>query len=383
MSYQPQTTTFATEITQTEQPQKVSCPQCGKQLARQYDLTRHMKIHASNKEELMFQCPIEGCNHATLQKGNLATHMRRHSGWKNQICREEGCDFASCDPAALTRHRKTVHGHIPLRRAARDKAVPTRSSTTRYQPYRRVIQTKELKPELLLKQGLITKDMLPVAPTPTTSESGSTSSPEASAAWAPTPLTSFGSPVPSDYTVSSLSASAPSTPEPSSTPTYTAALDNTTLNGIFGLTAAPISFPEFDSAPVQSISQSQCAADGWNLDAFSSMLTSMGVPEFTESLPIPAPVASSSTSTFLPNPIFSAPEMGMPTLHPASWSPKLEAGSAWNDMSLFPPSPPSSDFSNSPSPEPIPTTFAPGSEMLYAFVDADVNAYSMGFPAYV
>ncbi|KAJ7765697.1 hypothetical protein B0H16DRAFT_1524043 [Mycena metata] len=97
-----------------------TCMICGLSLRRNTDLPRHMLIHANNKESLMFRCPMEGCNHQTLQKSNLATHIRTHTRAKPHKCPEylgngQKCDFSTADPSSLHRHRKRKHGYGPVR----------------------------------------------------------------------------------------------------------------------------------------------------------------------------------------------------------------------------------------------------------------------------
>ncbi|KAJ7184596.1 hypothetical protein C8R46DRAFT_1064556 [Mycena filopes] len=105
-----------------------TCVICGLSLGRAADLPRHMLIHAKDKESLMFRCPMEGCGHSTLQKSNLATHIRTHTRAKPHKCPEfhpngVKCDFSTADPSSLHRHRKRKHGYAPVRTA---KVVPPR-----------------------------------------------------------------------------------------------------------------------------------------------------------------------------------------------------------------------------------------------------------------
>ncbi|KAJ6500819.1 hypothetical protein C8R45DRAFT_1210530 [Mycena sanguinolenta] len=103
-----------------------TCDICGVSLRRTTDLPRHMLTHSKEKESLMFRCPVDGCGHQTLQKSNLATHIRTHTRAKPHKCPEfypsgVKCDFSTADPSSLHRHRKRKHGYAP-----RPKAVPPR-----------------------------------------------------------------------------------------------------------------------------------------------------------------------------------------------------------------------------------------------------------------
>ncbi|KAF8638358.1 hypothetical protein AX17_002260 [Amanita inopinata Kibby_2008] len=64
----------------------------------------------------MVQCTYKGCTYKNLQRSNVATHERRHSGEKNIACPTEGCDFRTGDPGTMTRHRKRIHSYRPIHR---------------------------------------------------------------------------------------------------------------------------------------------------------------------------------------------------------------------------------------------------------------------------
>ncbi|KAJ7084877.1 hypothetical protein B0H15DRAFT_384472 [Mycena belliarum] len=92
------------------------CEICGLYLRRNTDLPRHMLLHSKDKHSLMFTCPVDGCGHQTLQKSNLATHIRTHTRAKPHKCNEvlpnkQRCDFSTADPSSLHRHRKRKHGY--------------------------------------------------------------------------------------------------------------------------------------------------------------------------------------------------------------------------------------------------------------------------------
>ncbi|KAJ7119074.1 hypothetical protein C8R44DRAFT_188486 [Mycena epipterygia] len=95
-----------------------TCAICGAYLRRNTDLPRHMLTHSKDKQSLMFTCPMDGCGHQTLQKSNLATHIRTHTRAKPHKCPEyfsngQKCDFSTADPSSLHRHRKRKHGYTP------------------------------------------------------------------------------------------------------------------------------------------------------------------------------------------------------------------------------------------------------------------------------
>ncbi|KAF7328722.1 Transcriptional repressor CTCF-like [Mycena venus] len=71
---------------QPSKPESTTCGQCGITVRRPADLPRHMLIHAPNKEEFMYTCPVEGCSHQTLQRSNLTTHIRRHTRTRPYEC---------------------------------------------------------------------------------------------------------------------------------------------------------------------------------------------------------------------------------------------------------------------------------------------------------
>ncbi|KAF8209306.1 hypothetical protein K438DRAFT_1810817 [Mycena galopus ATCC 62051] len=111
-----------------------TCEICGVYLRRNTDLPRHMLTHSKDKESLMFRCPMDGCGHQTLQKSNLATHIRTHTRAKPHKCPEHypnglKCDFSTADPSSLHRHRKRKHGYAP-----RPKSVP-QAARSRFRLY--------------------------------------------------------------------------------------------------------------------------------------------------------------------------------------------------------------------------------------------------------
>ncbi|KAJ7595667.1 hypothetical protein C8J56DRAFT_922890 [Mycena floridula] len=110
----------------TPPPGGFKCSICAKILARQGDMPRHMKTHMADKNKLMHRCPVAGCPFQNLQKKNVQTHIKIHTGNKSECCPD--CDFKTSDPGSLTRHRKRFHNYIPQRRRARDNAKSPRNS---------------------------------------------------------------------------------------------------------------------------------------------------------------------------------------------------------------------------------------------------------------
>ncbi|KAJ7611797.1 hypothetical protein FB45DRAFT_317155 [Roridomyces roridus] len=77
-----------------------------------------MLTHSKDKQSMMYVCPVPSCGHRTLQKSNLATHIRTHTRAKPHKCPEYNsdgfqCDFSTADPSSLHRHRKRKHGYRP------------------------------------------------------------------------------------------------------------------------------------------------------------------------------------------------------------------------------------------------------------------------------
>ncbi|KAJ7105955.1 hypothetical protein C8R44DRAFT_942551 [Mycena epipterygia] len=88
-------------------------PGCPWSYTRKYDRLRHELTHMSpaEREEHMISCDYPGCKHKTLQRSNMDTHLRTHTGEKSQTCPE--CTYCTGDPALLTQHKKKMHGYTP------------------------------------------------------------------------------------------------------------------------------------------------------------------------------------------------------------------------------------------------------------------------------
>ncbi|KAJ7585223.1 hypothetical protein C8J56DRAFT_1053613 [Mycena floridula] len=92
------------------------CVICDKFISRRGDMPRHRRTHlpVRDKFKLMHRCPFTGCRYQNLQKSNVDTHIRTHTGDKTQACPD--CDFRTADPGSLTRHRKRIHDYVPRSR---------------------------------------------------------------------------------------------------------------------------------------------------------------------------------------------------------------------------------------------------------------------------
>ncbi|KAJ3886166.1 hypothetical protein GG344DRAFT_81976 [Lentinula edodes] len=93
------------------------CSECGLVLTRPSDMRRHMHTHGIGMSQVKYQCTWADCSYETIQKSNFDTHYRTHLQDKSRAC--PSCDFKTCDPGSLTRHRKRIHGYVPKPRKAR------------------------------------------------------------------------------------------------------------------------------------------------------------------------------------------------------------------------------------------------------------------------
>lgn len=81
---------------------------CNKNFTKYTDLKRHEAAHS----EHALRCGFAGCDFVTLSKASFKIHSDRHTGKQRYSCPHD-CDFKTHHPAALTRHRKSKHGHVP------------------------------------------------------------------------------------------------------------------------------------------------------------------------------------------------------------------------------------------------------------------------------
>ncbi|KAJ4475000.1 hypothetical protein J3R30DRAFT_3706847 [Lentinula aciculospora] len=105
------------------------CNECGLVLARPSDMRRHMRTHGIGMNQAKYQCTWDGCLFEAIQKSNFDTHYRTHLKDKSQAC--PSCDFKTCDPGSLTRHRKRIHSYVPKPRKARATKIQRDNSSDR------------------------------------------------------------------------------------------------------------------------------------------------------------------------------------------------------------------------------------------------------------
>ncbi|KAF9073212.1 hypothetical protein BDP27DRAFT_1360422 [Rhodocollybia butyracea] len=109
-------------------PRIPSCPECGTVLARRDDMRQHMHAHGLGMTEVRSHCPWPNCVFTAIQTANLDRHFRIHIQDKCEICPD--CFFKTCDPAALVKHRKRIHGYVPKARKPRTRKIRTSASSS-------------------------------------------------------------------------------------------------------------------------------------------------------------------------------------------------------------------------------------------------------------
>ncbi|KAF7342374.1 Transcriptional repressor ctcf-like [Mycena venus] len=114
-------------------PRHILCPVpgCPWSFDKPSGLDRHNFTHLTDEEKRrrMFHCTHADCGYMTIQKSNLETHLRTHTGVKSRRCPD--CEYATGDPGSLTTHRKKEHGYQPLRKGqSKAKRNNNRGSAT-------------------------------------------------------------------------------------------------------------------------------------------------------------------------------------------------------------------------------------------------------------
>ncbi|KAG2030682.1 hypothetical protein BDR03DRAFT_1016881 [Suillus americanus] len=116
---------------------------CNKAFTKYHDLKRHEAAHSHHS----FACRFAGCDFVTLSKPSFEIHTDRHTGKQRYVC-PKGCGFKTHNPAALTRHRKAEHGHVPQPRHPYRSASRTNSLTSFQPPPQPQIQPQpQLQPQ--------------------------------------------------------------------------------------------------------------------------------------------------------------------------------------------------------------------------------------------
>ncbi|KAF5379352.1 hypothetical protein D9757_007671 [Collybiopsis confluens] len=106
----------------------VECSDCGLLLTNTKDLRKHVYEEGAGMSQVRYRCSWANCFFEAAQRSNMKTHYCTwHSKEKRNACPE--CDFKTCDPGSLTRHRKRIHKYVPKPRKARTLKKP------RYSPH--------------------------------------------------------------------------------------------------------------------------------------------------------------------------------------------------------------------------------------------------------
>ncbi|GLB41256.1 putative zinc finger, C2H2 type [Lyophyllum shimeji] len=135
------------------------CEVCGAVIRYKADVPRHRRLHENTA--MMYKCPFKGCEYQNLQKSNLNTHIRTHTGEKPHACPD--CEFRTADPGSLTRHRKRTHGYVPKHNSANAKHAGTKQSR-RHAPYRRRTSEESLSASSSSSLEQISEELLNFSP---------------------------------------------------------------------------------------------------------------------------------------------------------------------------------------------------------------------------
>ena len=94
-----------------------TCPDCGRQFSRMYNLKSHIKTH---KDIRPFQCPH--CELAFSRNHDLTRHVKTHSTLRPHVCSSCGRSFARRD--ALLRHERIKTEGKKLHCVPRQESIP-------------------------------------------------------------------------------------------------------------------------------------------------------------------------------------------------------------------------------------------------------------------
>ncbi|KAI0782788.1 hypothetical protein C8Q75DRAFT_811541 [Abortiporus biennis] len=141
--------------------QRVTCPDCGRSIARKSDLPRHQQTHLP-REEWKHRCPIPGCTFANPQKCNLDQHLNTHSEECKYHC--ERCNLHFRTACQLCRHNQKYH---PQAGPKTNKQMGGRK------PGKKTTADRKLKKKAQAIRGSGRRSMAPPPSTPGLTGSGS------------------------------------------------------------------------------------------------------------------------------------------------------------------------------------------------------------------
>ncbi|CAL1708753.1 unnamed protein product [Somion occarium] len=119
-----------------------NCPFCGRYFPGK-SLKTHVETHFEGRRPAEYDplhiCTSPGCDKWFIQRSNLQTHAKIHTGVKDKICPHlipsksgsgelKRCVWRSGDPACITRHRREAHGYRPSHQDSVDPWVMEEST---------------------------------------------------------------------------------------------------------------------------------------------------------------------------------------------------------------------------------------------------------------